>query len=187
MPRDRNGPGALFAYGVAIVSRNAVSRSFSFSTRLVTVLEASPSSRPASLLVYSKVSSSANGASFGFLSWTKAMNASRSSRKRSAAVMSFVAGISYVDGSSEVGWVDVEHTQRAKDAPRPLVFRDSALKTQIAAALGWEVFDADRMFETLFGISVNVDVVTLHFKEGGAQTFRYVPPKQIHRKRKVET
>lgn len=90
----------------------------------------------------------------------------------------------YVDGSSEVGWVDVEHTQRAKDTPRPLVFRDTALKKQIAETLGWEAFDADRMFETLSGISVNVNMVTLHFKDGGAQTFRYIPPKQIHRKRK---
>ena len=93
----------------------------------------------------------------------------------------------YVDGSSEVGWVDVEHTQRAKDAPRPLVFRDSALKAQIASALGWDAFDADRMFETLSGISVNVDMVTLHLKDGGDQAFPYIPPKQIHRKRKVET
>ena len=93
----------------------------------------------------------------------------------------------YVDGSSEVGWVDVEHTQRAKDTPRPLVFRDSALKAQIASALGWEAFSADRMFETLSGISVNVDMVTLHLKDGGDQAFRYIPPKQIHRKRKVET
>ena len=93
----------------------------------------------------------------------------------------------YVDGSSEVGWVDVEHTERAKDAPRPLVFRDSALKAQIASALGWDAFDADRMFETLSGISVNVDMVTLHLKDGGDLVFRYIPPKQIHRKRKVET
>ncbi len=90
----------------------------------------------------------------------------------------------YVDGSSEVGWVDVEHTQRAKDTPRPLVFRDTALKKQIAEALGWEAFNADRMFETLSGISVNVNMVTLRFKDDGAQTFRYIPPKQIHRKRK---
>ena len=90
----------------------------------------------------------------------------------------------YVDGSTEVGWVDVEHTQRNREAPRPLVFRDSALKAQITAALGWEEFNADRMFETLSGITVNVDVVTLHFKDGGEKAFRYIPPKQIHRKRK---
>lgn len=80
--------------------------------------------------------------------------------------------------------MNVEHTQRAKGAPRPLVFRDSALKKQVAAALGWESFDADRMFETLSSISVNVDMVTLHFKDGGSKAFRYIPPKQIHRKRK---
>lgn len=40
------------------------------------------------------------------------------------------------------------------------------------------------MFETLSGISVNVNMVTLRFKDGGAQTFQYIPPKQIHRKRK---
>ena len=28
------------------------------------------------------------------------------------------------------------------------------------------------------------DMVTLHFKDGGTKTFRYIPPKQIHRKRK---
>ena len=42
----------------------------------------------------------------------------------------------YVDGTTEVGWVDVEHTVRAKDTPRPVVFRDSALRKQIASALG---------------------------------------------------
>lgn len=93
----------------------------------------------------------------------------------------------YVDGSSEVGWVDVEHTERAKDSPRPLVFRDIALKKQIAEILGWDDFDTDRMFEAFSGISVNIDMVTLHFKDGGAQTFRYIPPKQIHRKRKEST
>ena len=40
------------------------------------------------------------------------------------------------------------------------------------------------MFETLSGISVNVDVITLHFKDGGTKAFRYIQPKQIHRKRK---
>ena len=93
----------------------------------------------------------------------------------------------YVDGSTEVGWIDPEHTMRKKGTPRPVVFRDSALKKQIAAVLGWETFDADRMFETLSGISADVDMVTLHFKEGGGQTFRYIPPKQIHRKRKEIT
>ena len=92
----------------------------------------------------------------------------------------------YVDGSSEVGWVDVEHTMRAKETPRPLVIRDSALKKQIAEALGWEAFDAGRMFETLSGISVNVDLVSLHFKDGGTKAFRYIPPKVIHRKRKEQ-
>ena len=93
----------------------------------------------------------------------------------------------YVDGTTEVGWVDVEHTVRAKDTSRPVVFRDSALKTQIASALGWETFDADRMFEALSGISVNVDMVTLHFKDGSTKQFRYIQPKQIHRKRKETT
>jgi hypothetical protein len=92
-----------------------------------------------------------------------------------------------VDGSTEAGWVDVEHTMRAKDTPRPIVFRDNALKEQIASALGWEIFDADRMIETLSGISVNVDFVTLHFKDGSTKQFRYIQPKQIHRKRKETT
>ena len=83
--------------------------------------------------------------------------------------------------------MDVEHTERAKDSPRPLVFRDIALKKQIAEILGWDDFDTDRMFEAFSGISVNIDMVTLHFKDGGAQTFRYIPPKQIHRKRKEST
>ena len=93
----------------------------------------------------------------------------------------------YVDGSTEVGWVDVEHTMRAKDTPRPLVLRDSALKKQIASALGWEAFDADRMFETLSGIGIDVDMITLHFKDGSIKRFRYIQPKQIHRKRKETT
>ena len=58
---------------------------------------------------------------------------------------------------------------RAKDTPRPIVFRDSALKEQIASALSWETFEADRMFETLSGISVNVDMVTLHFKDSSTK------------------
>ena len=61
------------------------------------------------------------------------------------------------------------------------------MKTQIASALGWETFDADRMFEALSGISVNVDMVTLHFKDGGTKQFRYIQLKQIHRKRKETT
>ena len=93
----------------------------------------------------------------------------------------------YVDGTTEVGWVDVEHTMRAKDTPRPVVFRDSAMRVQIASALGWEAFDADKMFEALSGISVNVDLVTLHFKDGSTKQFRYTQPRQIHRKRKETT
>lgn len=76
---------------------------------------------------------------------------------------------------------------RAKDTPRPIVFRDSAMKAQITSALDWEAFDADRMFKTLSGISVNVDMVTLHFKDGGTKQFQYIQPKQIHRKRKETT
>lgn len=90
----------------------------------------------------------------------------------------------YVDGSSEVAWIDPEHRDRAKDTPRPLAFRDSALKKQIADALGWERFDADVMFEALTKIGANVDIITLYFKDGHTQSFKYTPPKQIHRKRK---
>ena len=43
------------------------------------------------------------------------------------------------------------------------------------------------MFETLSGICVNVDMVTLHFKNGGTKQFQYIQPKQIHRKRKETT
>ena len=93
----------------------------------------------------------------------------------------------YVDGSTEVGWVDVEHTMRAKDTPRPLVLRDSALKKQLASALGWEAFDADRMFETLSGIGIDVDMITLRVKDGSTKRFQYIQPKQIHRKRKETT
>lgn len=90
----------------------------------------------------------------------------------------------YVDGSSEVAWIDPEHRDRAKDTPRPLAFRDSALKKQIADALGWERFDADVMFEALTKIGANVDIITLYFKDGHTKSFKYTPPKQIHRKRK---
>ena len=58
---------------------------------------------------------------------------------------------------------------------------------QIASALCWEAFDADKMFEALSGISVNVDMVKLHFKDGSTKQFRYTQPKQIHRKRKETT
>ena len=90
----------------------------------------------------------------------------------------------FVDGSSEVAWIDPEHNERAKSTPRPLAFRDSALKKQIADALGWEAFDADAMLETLTKIGANMNVLTLYFKDGHTQTFEYIPPKQIHRKRK---
>ena len=60
----------------------------------------------------------------------------------------------------------------------------SALKKQIADALGWEAFDTDAMLETLTKIGANVNVLTLYFKDGHTQTFEYIPPKQIHRKRK---
>lgn len=91
----------------------------------------------------------------------------------------------YVDGTTEVRWVDVEHTQRNSSAPRPLIPQDSVLKRQIADCLGWEKFDADKMFEILKIITINVDVVTLHYKDGGTKSFKYIPAKQIHRKRKV--
>ena len=91
----------------------------------------------------------------------------------------------YVDGTTEVRWVDVEHTQRDKNAPRPLIPQDSVLKKQIADCLGWEEFNADRMFEVLEIITIKVDIITLHFKEGGTKSFKYIPAKQIHRKRKV--
>ena len=81
--------------------------------------------------------------------------------------------------------MDVEHTQRDKNAPRPLIPQDSVLKKQIADCLGWEDFDADRMFEVLEIITINVDIITLHFKGGSTKSFKYIPAKQIHRKRKV--
>ena len=59
-----------------------MTRFFSLSVREVTVLQASPSSRAASLLENSSVSSSASGTNLGFRSCTKAMNSSRISRKR---------------------------------------------------------------------------------------------------------
>ena len=90
----------------------------------------------------------------------------------------------YVDGSTEVGWVDVEHTGRNPNAPRTVVPRDSALKEQIAACLGWETFDADRMFDVLEIISINVDIITLHFKNGETKSFQYIQPKQKRRKRR---
>ena len=90
----------------------------------------------------------------------------------------------FVDGSSEVAWIDPEHNERARGTPRPLAFRDSALKKQIADALGWEAFDADAVLETLTKIGANLNVLTLYFKDGHTQSFEYIPPKQIHRKRK---
>ena len=80
--------------------------------------------------------------------------------------------------------MDVEHTSRNPDAPRAVVPRDSALKKQIAECLGWETFDADRMLETLEIISINVDMITLHFKNGESKSFQYIQPKQKHRKRR---
>lgn len=91
----------------------------------------------------------------------------------------------YVDGTDEINWGDLEHTARAKETPRPLVLRDSALKAQITTFLGWTEFNADRMFDLLKIISVNVDMITLHFKDGSTKSFQYIQPKQIHRKRKV--
>lgn len=40
------------------------------------------------------------------------------------------------------------------------------------------------MLETLTKIGANVNVITLYFKDGHTQSFEYIPPKQIHRKRK---
>lgn len=91
----------------------------------------------------------------------------------------------YADGTTEVRWVDVEHTQRNKNAPRPLLPRDSALKKQIAGCLGWKEFNADRMFELLKIITINVDVITLHFKNGDKKSFKYIPPKYMRKEKKV--
>ena len=90
----------------------------------------------------------------------------------------------YVDGSTEVRWSDVEHTERNKESPRPLIPQDNVLKKQIADCLGWDDFDADRMFELLKIITINVDIITLHFKDGSTNSFKYIPAKVIHRKRK---
>lgn len=90
----------------------------------------------------------------------------------------------YVDGSSEVAWVCGDHSKRAPETPKPPYIRYTALKEQTAAALGWDAFDADMMFETLTGISADGATITLHFKCGGERIFQYIPPKQIHRKRK---
>lgn len=43
----------------------------------------------------------------------------------------------------------------------------------------------DRMFEVLEIITINVDIITLHFRTAGTKSFKYIPAKQIHRKRKV--
>ena len=92
----------------------------------------------------------------------------------------------FVDGSSEISWADYKHNKYAKGTPKTLMLRDTALKNQIAEQLGWVEFDADKMFEILEIISVNRDMVTLHFKDGHNETFRYIQPKIIHRKRKEE-
>ena len=77
----------------------------------------------------------------------------------------------FVDGSSEVASIDPEHSERAKGTPRPLAFRDSALKKQIADALGWEAFDADAMLERRSpSIGANVNVITLYFKDTGIRS-----------------
>ena len=92
----------------------------------------------------------------------------------------------YDDNLTELAWTDPRHTARAKDAPRPVVLMDKALKAQIADVLGWEAFNANMMLETLSGITVNVDMVTLRLKNGGTKVFRYIKPKPIHRKMKEE-
>lgn len=42
------------------------------------------------------------------------------------------------------------------------------------------------MADRIKGITINVDIVTLHFKDGGTKSFKYIPAKQLHRKRKVD-
>lgn len=90
----------------------------------------------------------------------------------------------YVDDTTEVYWRDFEHTERNKSAPRSLILRDGVLKRQIADCLGWDEFDASKMFEILRLITINVDIITLHFKDGSTKSFQYIQAKQIHRKRK---
>ena len=93
----------------------------------------------------------------------------------------------YVDGSSEVAWICGNHKKVAPDTPKPPYIRDTALKEQIAAALGWNCFDADAMFATLTEISANDRFITLHRKNGNKLSFHYIPPRIIHRKRKEST
>ena len=90
----------------------------------------------------------------------------------------------YADGTTEVRWVDAEHAERDKSAPRPIIPRDSVLKKQITDCLGWDEFDGDKLLSVLEIITINVDVVTLHFKDGSEKSFRYIPEKQTRRKRK---
>ena len=80
----------------------------------------------------------------------------------------------YTDGTKEVCWICDDHNRIAPGAPRPIPLRDSLLKQQIATAMGLDSFDAEIMYKELTHISVNRDIVTLHYRNGPDRTFTYI-------------
>ncbi len=83
------------------------------------------------------------------------------------------------DGTPVICWRDMEHI--SKDTPKASAIRDSDLKERITEILGWEEFDAEKMFELLEIITVNKNLVTLHFKDGGSESFKYALPSKKRR------
>ncbi len=75
------------------------------------------------------------------------------------------------DGTPVVCWRDAEHT--GDKALRAVGIKDTDLKERIADILETDKFDGDLMLEVLEIITVNKNVVTLHFKDGRSESFKY--------------
>ena len=83
------------------------------------------------------------------------------------------------DGSTVIHWVCGRHNKTAPGTPRPVPLLDEELRQQVAEAMNMEAMNENEMHSQLNEISVNVDRITLHYKDGRTQAFQYV-----HKRRK---
>lgn len=76
-------------------------------------------------------------------------------------------------------------SNKSTDIRRPVCLHDTALRQQVAEAMGMETFNPDEMHTQLSYISVLDDMVTLHYKDGRITSFQYIKPKwDAHKRRK---
>ena len=89
----------------------------------------------------------------------------------------------YADGTVELWWDCFKHNKVAPNEVKPKLIQDAALKKQIAAILEIPEFDAEIMEQRLSHISILVDRLTFHFRDGHTVTQQYIPSKRQYRRK----